>query len=120
VLENTKLESISSIIIDHNNQILISLYNWDKSVVIKRTNPLGLTDIENSSRILVYPNPFSNKIKVTNTSGDEEYVLRDILGNNIYSGKRIHEIDFSLIPIGPYILQINTDDKTTTLKILKE
>jgi hypothetical protein len=51
---------------------------------------------------------------------NEEYILKDMMGNNIYCGKQIHEIDFSLIPIGPYFLQINTDDKTTTLKILKE
>lgn len=120
LIENTKLQSISSIIMDQNNQILISLHAWwDKSLVFKRTNPLGLPDFENS-KILVYPNPFSNKINVTNTSGNEEYVLRDVLGNNIYSGKQINEIDFSLIPIGTYILQINTDDKTTTIKVLKD
>jgi hypothetical protein len=76
---------------------------------------------ENSSRtIQCYPNPFSNKINLLNTTGNENFELLNETGQTLWSGKQIEQQDFSDLPKGLYFLRVNALNSTNTLKLLKQ
>lgn len=72
-----------------------------------------------SSGISVYPNPFSNKINITNLS-NETCQLSNSLGKVIYSGSNITGQDFSALPAGIYFIRISDPLTNRTFKLIKE
>lgn len=67
-----------------------------------------------------YPNPFTNRIKVVNTTGMEYYEVINITGQQIWAGYEIENIDFSSLSPGVYFLKINIENISETIKILKQ
>ena len=72
--------------------------------------------IETNFKITVFPNPFSNKINLTNSTLYENAVLIDCLGQVILKGKDIEHQDFSSLAGGLYFLRIDN----IYLKIVKQ
>ncbi len=63
----------------------------------------------------IYPNPFTTYIY--SPTKNTEYILRNSIGEMIYTGKDISDIDFTFLPSGVYILHnLNT---LTTYKLIK-
>jgi polyhydroxybutyrate depolymerase len=77
------------------------------------------TGIENpvkkNTKIDLFPNPFSNKIYLKNTTGKEIFTLINDIGQVIWTGKNIEQQDFSNLPNGLYFLRIDN----RTIKLLK-
>lgn len=74
--------------------------------------------IENDN-VIVYPNPFTNKINLLNTKGDKNFILTNALGQTVYSGKNIAERDFSPLNNGIYFLTITDLGKKETPQYFK-
>ncbi|MFZ9452439.1 MAG: T9SS type A sorting domain-containing protein, partial [Bacteroidia bacterium] len=76
-----------------------------------------ITEIENINekniKIEAFPNPFSNKINLNNTTGNENFTLINYFGQVIWIGKKIEQQDFSYLTNGLYFLRI--DNRTTKL-----
>lgn len=68
---------------------------------------------ETNIKIEAFPNPFSNKINLTNTTGNENFTLINYFGQVIWTGKNIEQQDFSYLTNGLYFLRI--DNRTTKL-----
>jgi hypothetical protein len=82
--------------------------------------PLFSTLVSESS-ILVFPNPFSNRISAENTNGGEVFSLYDATGNIIWSGSDIDRHDFSFLGKGLYFLMINGNSPARQfIKLIKE
>ena len=90
------------------------------NLICVRSNQLinNLNEI-NSSNLSIYPNPFSNKIKLKNTLGNENFELYNSFGQLIFSGKNIDQQNFDSLINGIYFLKI-TAQKTSIIKLLKE
>jgi hypothetical protein len=76
--------------------------------------------------IVVYPNPVTNQLIISNQSGKLEKMevkLFDTKGR-LYFTKKFHaftnEIDVSKIPAGHYLIQITTDSWNIRQKIMKQ
>jgi polyhydroxybutyrate depolymerase len=67
-------------------------------------------------KTIVYPNPFTNNITLTNRKGDEEYTLINFFGQVIWTGKSIEQKDFSFLSSGLYFLKVDT----MTIKLIKQ
>jgi hypothetical protein len=67
-----------------------------------------------------YPNPFSSHINFKQLYGNEYFVLTNHLGQAVYSGNAIQEVDFSTISKGVYFLKITVEGKFLTKKLIKE
>lgn len=68
----------------------------------------------------VYPNPFTNKINIGNSIGDEEFVLTNSIGQNVYSGTNIQEQNLTYLQNGIYFLKITNSYKNEQIiKLLK-
>ncbi len=81
-----------------------------------------ITNIENgikNDKINVYPNPFKQRIGISNLSGQERFVLTNQLGQIIYQGVTIQSEDFSSLCNGIYTLKIETDKTIKTFKLVK-
>lgn len=83
----------------------------------------GSTGIANQPQLtslLVYPNPFSGKLSVQNTVGNENYELYNLVGQNVWSGKHIEQADFTELPSGLYFLKVIQPATTQTIKLIKK
>lgn len=85
-------------------------------------NCLISTSIKNDityQMIKVYPNPFVDKIAVSNLEGNEMFVLTNQVGQIVYSGQSILTKDFSALQNGIYFLNIETNKDVKTFKLIK-
>ena len=60
--------------------------------------------LETNTKMAAYPNPFSNKINLTNATGVENLTLMNCFGQFIWKGKNIDQQDFSALSPGLYYL----------------
>jgi polyhydroxybutyrate depolymerase len=67
-------------------------------------------------KTIVYPNPFTKNITLTNRKGNEEYTLINFCGQVIWTGKSIEQNDFSFLSSGLYFLKVDT----MTIKLIKQ
>ena len=71
-----------------------------------------------TSSIYVYPNPTANRIYIqTDTNAKAE--LFDLMGRKVRSTNQ-SQIDMSTLSSGNYILQVKTQNKTQSFKIIKQ
>jgi len=73
-------------------------------------------NIENST--VVYPNPFISSINVKNEYANNYYELLNLIGEIIWSGKKIGTQDFSNLEKGVYFLNIMNKDHVK-IKLIK-
>ena len=78
-----------------------------------------INETELNSKIKVSPNPVSNNLSIETTEKDLTFQLININGQVVQSGKcdkQNHQIDFTALPQGTYILKLNNNE---THKIIK-
>lgn len=77
-----------------------------------------------SDTIEIYPNPTKNILNIINLSESCEYIIFNIMGSKVLSGKVSREsnsIDLSELQSGYYILNLkNSNGLNKTLKVIKE
>jgi len=79
----------------------------------------------NNSDILVYPNPVTDKLTISNNSSKvQTAILNDVAGKRIFSrmlNPGNHTIDMSMLPPGNYELTIKSgNDHVKTMKLIKK
>jgi len=67
----------------------------------------------------VFPNPFTNRINIQNTTGNETYQLLNTTGQIVWSGTNIEQQDFTALAPGIYLLKVYRPNWVQTLKIIK-
>jgi len=68
----------------------------------------------------IYPNPFSDKINLTNSTGLEDYFLSNMFGQLIWTGKHIDQQNFSNLTNGIYFLKLKRANNEQTIKMIKQ
>jgi polyhydroxybutyrate depolymerase len=78
--------------------------------------PTDIQDInERVYQNIVYPNPFTNKLNLSNMTGKEHFTLFNYFGQIMWSGKDINNKDFSELTTGLYFLKVDN----RTIKLVK-
>jgi Secretion system C-terminal sorting domain len=80
---------------------------------------LGIENYDYSGKLTVSPNPFSNKMIIKNALGNETFILTNVKGQLIYSGKNIQDKDFSSLQSGVYFLKMYNQGNFSTQKMIK-
>ncbi len=106
-----------------NTQFGITTYDTKTNtnyVLCVRGNPatLALNSVDYKSKFKVFPNPFTSKITIENTTGKETYQLYNEIGQKIVTGKNIENNDFSNLQKGIYFLEI-IGEKSSKIKLIK-
>ena len=82
--------------------------------------PTGMDDhVNQSPPVQCYPNPFTTRINLINTTGKENFDLEDITGHIVWSGKHIGQHNFSNLSNGIYFLRIEGQNSVQSIKVLK-
>jgi polyhydroxybutyrate depolymerase len=74
----------------------------------------------NKEKTKVFPNPFSDKLKINSTIEVNNYYLSNSIGQLIWEGKNIEQQDFSHLKSGLYYLKIATTFGKQIVKLIKE
>lgn len=107
-----------------NTQFGITSYDSKTNtnyVISVRGNPSNLSNLgveKETNAIKIFPNPFTSKLNITNTKGNEVYELYDELGKQIYVGKYLDKQDFSNLQNGIYFLKIK--ETSSIFKLVKQ
>lgn len=83
---------------------------------------LQLGNVDNNlSKFMVYPNPFSDIISVAGINGEASYKVFTIEGRLVKSGRTTSNAQISLndLTSGMYLLQVSSEGKSETKKIIK-
>jgi hypothetical protein len=72
-------------------------------------NGIGLADPGAAIKPTVYPNPFTNSIRIENETGAEYFELVNSRGRLVWSGTDIEATDFTNLPQGVYVLTIHAE-----------
>lgn len=94
---------------------------------VSGTSTVGLTDNNTTSKLKVYPNPSSGRVKLQITEGGQYTLsLFDILGKTIHQEQlklNTNEVlsrDFSHLPKGIYLVNIENGELKSTVKLTLE
>jgi polyhydroxybutyrate depolymerase len=66
--------------------------------------------------ILIYPNPFSDRIYISDVFEYDYFKLLTAQGNVVWEGNQLKEIDFSFLPDGIYLLKV----REMVVKLIKD
>jgi uncharacterized protein YjdB len=108
-----------------NGTYTITLFGENECGIdsMKYTFGIGETLELNPINYTVYPNPFSNEIKVSfSTVGEREISVMDVTGKIIFreiSSKDGVRINLESLSFGQYLLKVKEDSKVTIKKITK-
>lgn len=82
--------------------------------------PQSINSSSEVSSISVSPNPFTNRIQIQNANGTEMYQLMTVTGQIIWSGSNVEQQDFSFLTSGVYVLNIQRDDLSKNVKLIRQ
>lgn len=68
----------------------------------------------------IYPNPTENTLYVNSKNEVKNIKIYDFTGRFIQNAENVSEIDMTTLNQGLYILEISTDNKKTTVKVIKK
>lgn len=104
------------------DSILASQVN---TITLVRTNNTGLTNIDISNKLMVYPNPTNNYLTITSNEilGSAQFIMMDLTGrlvltSNINIDTNHPSVDVSTLNKGIYFVQIVTQKGTATYKVV--
>jgi len=80
----------------------------------------GINEQSENEDLTIYPNPFSDKINLVNSTGSEVYFLLNTLGQKIWASRNIELPDFGNLVKGIYFLEITSNNSEKTIKMIKE
>jgi hypothetical protein len=82
-------------------------------------NPVSIENPDIAESVKLFPNPVSDKLVVTNTSGFSQLSVYNIDGKEIYSGKisgTVALIDTSVFGKGLYLLRLTGKTKNDVIR----
>ena len=101
----------------------IWLLKTDSMVYAPGPQNVGIIDLPylyvGYGELKVYPNPFTEKIYVSNSTNVGNYELTDALGRVVWEGKQIENHNFSDLKLGLYILKVKLKNSIQSLMLIK-
>ncbi|MBC8045591.1 MAG: T9SS type A sorting domain-containing protein [Fimbriimonadaceae bacterium] len=73
-----------------------------------------------AENIKTWPNPFSTTIQIEYTTGNENFLLMNVAGKIIWSGKDIAQKDLFFLAPGIYILKMQDEQKIHITHVIKQ
>jgi acetyl esterase/lipase len=71
------------------------------------------------NQVLVYPNPFHDKLQITGLTGDKYFVLRNISGQRVSEGNNMDELNIAHLTKGIYFISIIGNSTQHVVKLMK-
>lgn len=94
-----------------------SVYRIDKNIVTSINNNQLQIPL---SEFQIYPNPSNSKISFPHNFPSASIQIFNLLGENVYSGKFVNELDVSFLSLGIYAIEVASPQNTHRAKFVKE
>ena len=122
-VSNTSSDEFPNHVFAANGTYQVTLIVSNGTYTDTITIPVVVSDILGVSpfdlnEINVYPNPFSNRINVSNIGENVFFELSNVEGKILYKGTSINS-DFSHLSKGMYLLKVKTESGTRNFKMIK-
>lgn len=91
--------------------------------VVKLSPTVGVDEVENNSSITIFPNPTKGVFTINFSQKIDEVEVFNTLGQAVYNKKTTFNsttIDLTPFPKGIYLVQIKTNNKVVTKKMIHE
>ncbi|AFL80592.1 hypothetical protein Aeqsu_1094 [Aequorivita sublithincola DSM 14238] len=119
-----------AIALQPDNKIILTGYSYpaganDSAIVVARyTNEtLGIQDNQNLE-FRLHPNPAKEQITIELSDASSNYQVEifDILGKRIYTSEiqRVGQIDVSALTSGTYLVKLNSENKSSVVRFVKQ
>ncbi len=119
-----------AIALQPDNKIILAGHSYsagadDSSIVVARyTNEtLGFEDFQNVD-FRLYPNPAKEQITIelSDASSNYEVTIFNVLGKKVYSSEiqKVGQIDVSGLASGTYLVKLNSDNKSSVVRFVKQ
>ncbi|MEM7087695.1 MAG: T9SS type A sorting domain-containing protein [Bacteroidota bacterium] len=70
--------------------------------------------------VTIYTNPAADMVYIHITEIIESISVFNIIGQKVFSGEAIDQLDMSHLPSGTYFIRLLSDNKSTTHKLIKK
>lgn len=124
----------NTIIFDEGNFYLAGHYDGtevnavgSRFLIINADSVFSVAENFNNLKIVIYPNPAKDKITITNNSDILQTItitIFQISGQKImeqnFKNQKLSEMDVSTLPIGIYLLKIQTNEGLEVKKLVKQ
>lgn len=113
---DTLIHSISDSVNSDRYQYLLDFVNS----VIEPCWTVG-TDSDNieTKKFQVFPNPVNNEIKISGLIGNEQFTLRNAIGQVLVHDVKLDAIEVGNLKTGIYFLSIKTNNYGETIRLIK-
>ncbi|MDN3723010.1 T9SS type A sorting domain-containing protein [Aequorivita sp. SDUM287046] len=119
-----------AIALQPDNKIILAGHSYsaggdDSEIVVARyTNEtLGIADNENVE-FRLYPNPANEQITIelSDASSNYQVAIYDVLGKKVYTSEiqKVGQIDVSALASGTYLVKLNSDNKSSVVRFVKQ
>lgn len=118
-----------AIAIQPDNKIILAGYSYTTAgvaeIVVARYDNLilGTNDYQNIE-FRLYPNPANEQItmEMSNASLNYQVVILDSMGKKVFSSEiqKIGQIDVSALASGTYLIKLNSEEKSSVVRLVKE
>ena len=107
---------------NQNGQAFTLIAVLADGTVVTLSNAVGINEISNNDKVVIYPNPANDNINI-DVKNYNEIIITDISGKvvmNLDSASiQNNTIDISNLSNGIYFVTINSDDSSITKKLIK-
>lgn len=120
VLGNTRMRVRTSYVNSPSPCGSISYGQAEDYIINVIEDPLSVAGV-NKSRISVYPNPFTEVLKISDIEGVKSVSITDISGRQLKNLEANVELQLSDLTTGIYIVNLNMEDNTVhSIKVIKK
>ncbi len=119
-----------AIALQPDNKIILAGYSYpagadDSAIVVARFNnddTVGIED-QNNNEFSLYPNPAREQLTIEMNDASSIYQLEifDMLGKEVYKTEiqKMGQIDVSVLAAGTYLMKLNSNSRSTTVRFVK-
>jgi hypothetical protein len=121
-------------IVGETNQSFTASSNGNYAVIVTQNNcsdtsacvnisTVGIKDASKSNTVNIYPNPSNGIYNMTGLIINSKITVYDAIGQIVYTSTTTESketIDISNLPNGVYMIQLNSENGTTTKKVIKK
>lgn len=111
----------------YNNKIYVGTQDADTGYVYRLDSEVGFTELNNTSRLSLYPNPATDVMQITLDApyAKLQVVITDLAGRLVFQEDKqnatgIITINVANLPKGEYVLMLLTNDQRRTLPFVKQ
>ena len=106
-----------------NYAVIVTQNSCSDTSACVNISTVGIKDVSKANTVNIYPNPSNGIYNISGLALNSKIVVYDAIGQIIYTSittESKETVDISKLPNGVYVIQLNSENRTTTKKVIKK